>query len=234
MSEADKLFEEIGYKTEFEDKISFTFANREKGRYITFIKDSKTLMLPCELTMQELKAINLKCKELGWIIEDTFYQDNRKGIKRFQKITLYEDGISDILKLLNIFEKLQKEIEHQKEKRENQKVELAILNEKQKEMNKLKNTVSSYYGMFKKQEKQIKELQKEKEEILNKMKNKYKIALFMVIRNSQTMPKGVELGKSEKEINKMAYETMCEVLTMLDFKRAEEIYRQGKKAYEED
>lgn len=96
-------------------------------------------------------------------IEDTFYQDNRKGIKRFQKITLYEDGISDILKLLNIFEKLQKEIEHQKEKRENQKVELAILNEKQKEMNKLKNTVSSYYGMFKKQEKQIKELQKENE-----------------------------------------------------------------------
>ena len=97
-------------------------------------------------------------------IEDTFYQDNGKGIKRFQKITLYEDGISDILKLLNIFEKLQKEIEHQKEKRENQKVELAILNEKQKEMNKLKNTVSSYYGMFKKQEKQIKELQKENEE----------------------------------------------------------------------
>lgn len=39
-----------------------------------------------------------------------------------------------------------------------------ILKEKQKEMNKLKNTVSSYYGMFKKQEKQIKELQKEKEE----------------------------------------------------------------------
>ena len=75
---------------------------------------------------------------------------------------------------------------------------------------------------------------KEKEEILNKMKNKYKIALFMVIRNSQTIPKGIELGKSEKEINKMAYETMYEVLTMLDFKRAEEIYRQGKKAYEED
>ena len=77
-------------------------------------------------------------------------------------------------------------------------------------------------------------MSKEKEEILNKMKNKYKIALFMVIRNSQTIPKGIELGKSEKEINKMAYETMCEVLTMLDFKRAEEIYRQGKKAHEED
>ena len=75
---------------------------------------------------------------------------------------------------------------------------------------------------------------KEKEEILNKMKNKYKIALFMVIRNSQVMPVGMKLGKSKKEINKKAYETMCEVLTMLDFKRAEEIYRQGKKAYEEE
>lgn len=76
-------------------------------------------------------------------------------------------------------------------------------------------------------------MSEEKEEILNRMKNNYKIALFMVIRNLQVMPKGIELGKSDKEINKMAYETMCEVLTMIDFKRAEEIYRQGKKAHEE-
>ena len=69
MSEADKLFEELGYKLEFEDEISFTLANREKGRCMTFMKDNKTLMLPCELTMQELKAINLKCLELGWIKE---------------------------------------------------------------------------------------------------------------------------------------------------------------------
>lgn len=64
----------------------------------------------------------------------------------------------------NLITKLQKEIDRQKEKRENQKVELAILNEKQKEMNKLKNTVNSYYGMFKKQEKVIREIQKENEE----------------------------------------------------------------------
>lgn len=76
-------------------------------------------------------------------------------------------------------------------------------------------------------------MSKEVEETLNKMKNKYKIALFMVIRNSSVMPKGIELGKLDKEINKMAYATMCEVLTMIDFKRAEEIYLQGKKAYEE-
>ena len=69
MSEADKLFEELGYKLKFEDKISFIFENREKGRYITFMKDNKTLMLPCELTMQELQAINKKCEELGWLDE---------------------------------------------------------------------------------------------------------------------------------------------------------------------
>ena len=66
--------------------------------------------------------------------------------------------------LLNLITKLEKEVEHQKEKRENEKTELAILNEKQKEMNKLKNTVSSYCGMFRKQEREIRKLQKENEE----------------------------------------------------------------------
>lgn len=40
MSEADKLFEELGYK------------RYEETDFIT---------------MQELQAINLKCKELGWL-----------------------------------------------------------------------------------------------------------------------------------------------------------------------
>lgn len=69
---------------------------------------------------------------------------------------------------------------------------------------------------------------KEKEEILNKMKNKYKLALFMVIRNSMVLPKGIELNKSGKEINQMAYQTMCEVLTMIDYNKAEELYKEGK------
>lgn len=69
---------------------------------------------------------------------------------------------------------------------------------------------------------------KEKEEVLNKMKNKYKIALFMVIRNSMILPKGIELHKSGKEINQMAYQTMCEVLTMIDYNKAEEFYKEGK------
>lgn len=60
--------------------------------------------------------------------------------------------------LINLIEKQQKEIEHQIEKRNNQKTELAILNEKQKEFNKLTNTVKSYKGMFKRQQKEIERL----------------------------------------------------------------------------
>lgn len=69
---------------------------------------------------------------------------------------------------------------------------------------------------------------KEAEEILNKMKNKYKLALFMVIRNSSVMPQGIKLGKTNKEINEMSYETMCSLLTMIDYNKAEEFYKEGK------
>ena len=69
---------------------------------------------------------------------------------------------------------------------------------------------------------------KEKEEILNKMKNKYKLALFMVIRNSTVMTKGVALGKTDKEINEMSYKTMCSLLPMIDYDKAERFYKEGK------
>ena len=69
---------------------------------------------------------------------------------------------------------------------------------------------------------------KEREEILNKMENKYKLALFMVIRNSKVMPQGIKLGKTDKEINKMSYETMCSVLTMIDYDQAEKFYKEGE------
>lgn len=65
-------------------------------------------------------------------------------------------------------------------------------------------------------------------ELLNKMKKRYKIALYMVIRNSIVSPTGIKLGKTEKEINRMAYETMCEVITMINFTQAEKIYEQAK------
>ena len=68
----------------------------------------------------------------------------------------------------------------------------------------------------------------EEKEILNKMKSKYKLALFVVIRNSMIMTQGTKAGKTKKEINGMAYETMCSILTMIDYKKAEEYYREGK------
>ena len=71
--------------------------------------------------------------------------------------------------ILNLIEKQSKEIENQKEKRENQKQELAILNEKQKEFNKLKNTVKSYEGQFKRQQKEIAELKSDNYELNNRI-----------------------------------------------------------------
>lgn len=44
-------------------------------------------------------------------IKDTFYSNLGKGINKFQKITLYEDGIRDVRILLKLLEKLQKENE---------------------------------------------------------------------------------------------------------------------------
>ena len=63
--------------------------------------------------------------------------------------------------VLSMLKEKDEEIEYQKEKRNNQKAELAILNEKQKEMNKLINIVSSYKGMFKKQQKEMKKKDKQ-------------------------------------------------------------------------
>lgn len=68
MIKADEMFDKLGYKLEFEDEISFTLANREKAKMITFMKKDKTLMLPI-VSMQELQAINKKCEELGWLDE---------------------------------------------------------------------------------------------------------------------------------------------------------------------
>ena len=98
------------------------------------------------------------------------YQINMKNEDVYTPIN-YE-AIETVLSMLK--EKDAK-IENLEEKRNNQKAELAILNEKQKEMNKLTNTVSSYKGMFKRQQKENmikdKEIEqlKEENEKLNKM-----------------------------------------------------------------
>lgn len=75
MREADKLFEELGYEvsnSEFVEELNTTTNTVVDNGYIKIIfYNNKTIYIDADdiLNMQELKAINLKCKELGWIKE---------------------------------------------------------------------------------------------------------------------------------------------------------------------
>lgn len=72
MSKADDMFKELGYddKKEDEEKIIYQDIGNE-DIYIKFYKPYKVIMgMPTYdyfLDMPILKAINKKCKELGWI-----------------------------------------------------------------------------------------------------------------------------------------------------------------------
>lgn len=70
MSKADEMFEKLGYikiKTDLETKY------RNDIGEIRFWKSARTIIKQDEdgrylaIKMQELQAINEKCKELGWI-----------------------------------------------------------------------------------------------------------------------------------------------------------------------
>ena len=100
--------------------------------------------------------------------------------------------------LLNLIEKQSKEIEHQIEKRANQRNELAILNSKQIEFNKLVNTVNSYKGQFKKQQKEIEEL-KEDSCCMTNCVRRDKEKLFL---EDKIKAKIEEIDKQEKEVLK--------------------------------
>lgn len=73
MSEADKMFDDLGYnKYEFDTYIDYL--SRESSKGITFRKDMQLIDSHCGIgseyiTMQELQAINKKCQELGWLDE---------------------------------------------------------------------------------------------------------------------------------------------------------------------
>ena len=53
---------------------------------------------------------------------------------------------------------------------------------------------------------------------------KYKLALFAVIRNSAVMPQGVELGKTMHEINTMAVAVMAKIMESCDYENLKESY----------
>lgn len=56
---------------------------------------------------------------------------------------------------------------------------------------------------------------------------KYKLALFAVVRNSKIMPAGLKLGKSMDEINSTARETVYQIMQMLNFEALKESW-EGK------
>lgn len=73
MSKADEVFSKIEYE-KIEDPKILKYENIKKNKRIYFIKRTVRYSYynvsgesPSYLNMQELKAIYLKCKELGWI-----------------------------------------------------------------------------------------------------------------------------------------------------------------------
>lgn len=74
MSEADKLFEELGYKKYINDlgniefyKYQTVLCENDDIQIIRFYNNSKDFWSNHLVTMQELQAINKKCEELGWV-----------------------------------------------------------------------------------------------------------------------------------------------------------------------
>ena len=69
MSEADKMFEELGYIEHFRYKDSETYRTDSShclGKSFIFQYKEKRILMPPVVNMQELQAINKKCEELKW------------------------------------------------------------------------------------------------------------------------------------------------------------------------
>lgn len=68
MSEADKMFEKLGYYKNF-DNVTHEYRNENNGDLfeIDFWLEKETVSKNYYITMEELKAINKKCEELGWL-----------------------------------------------------------------------------------------------------------------------------------------------------------------------
>ena len=66
MSEADKMFEKLGYDKYFENKIDVRYSD-EHNEIIAFYGAGKVFEKSTyPINMQELQAINKKVEELGW------------------------------------------------------------------------------------------------------------------------------------------------------------------------
>ena len=68
---ADQMFEELGYEKETREDF-IEYINKHNGKEISFVKTTENVCASQgynveTITMQELKAINKKCLELGWL-----------------------------------------------------------------------------------------------------------------------------------------------------------------------
>ena len=59
---------------------------------------------------------------------------------------------------------------------------------------------------------------------------KYKLALFGVIRNSKVMPVGLAQGRSMEEINAMSLKTLEEVMGMVNYDAMKQMYEEAEEA----
>ncbi len=71
MSKADEMFNKLGFN-KYEFDTSIDYVSRENRQGISLKKDMKVIDSYCGIrseyiTMQQLQAINEKCKELGWL-----------------------------------------------------------------------------------------------------------------------------------------------------------------------
>lgn len=73
MSKADEMFEKLGYKKTYninnDEVLMIGYGlNNEKidECEIIFLKKAKKIIIGIAIGMEELQAINEKCKELGW------------------------------------------------------------------------------------------------------------------------------------------------------------------------
>lgn len=65
---ADEMFEELGYKKNFEDKYRANYENIGFETIINFDKEIQEIRIyNTSIGTQELQAINKKCQELGWL-----------------------------------------------------------------------------------------------------------------------------------------------------------------------
>lgn len=67
-------------------------------------------------------------------------------------------------------------------------------------------------------------MKNEEIEKVKKENEKLKLILFMVVRNSQVLPVGMKLKKTEKEITDKTKETIKELEKMINFEKAKELY----------